>query len=1342
MRKILSLLLAAVLLISALPITVSAAEVDDAAEVGASYGLWIGSTQVTDANKNDILGDGGKAKFDPSTDTLTLNNPTITGEHNESTIFCNGFDLTVKGSYTMTAAQSDNALTVFDYGLTLDGNFTFLAWCYAVEVSNDINVNGGRVIAKLEDSAYAQNIAFCSNVGNLIFGDNVEYFEAEITDTGRTSCAISYDTDGTVTVGSNLKLTDPEGGRFRDGACVYTEGTKQKWAKRVVLASTSAHLGGTVGTINWEYDPAEKVFQAVGSGVFDRDADYNGYLDSAKSIKIGSGVTEIADDVIRDNNNVQKAVLASTIEKLGRNNFSNCPNLSEINFPDSLHYIMSGCFSGSGLQQVDIPNSVYRIDDGSFSNMPNLAKVTFACNDPSVIVPTISYISSMIVGDDCFSHLPMMQTLLFGDGPAYIGERSFCDMPELTLMTHKSLENEGVIGSRFSANLAHIGDGSFNDLPKAHGNPNYAKIDHYVPCTYLVTHYIGKKSIGYINGQPTETWFLDSEAGSTGVRYNHANFEINPTNHPNPLLPNNNYDSYGLKKFTDRTDYSARKLQFGQYYANMIQSYITDPLHIWTLGNDLDADIDWSAKVDNRDLILLKRYLAGMGYKDYLETWPTPTSNNCDSTGLKLKVENAADSEMSNVIRVPVTSVQNNGYISGSVTAKWNADALELIGIEYNDNLAPDNGTPEIKTKRTYSLSFETTLNKVDVDYSGEQVIRFGDDYKTTNYTGTGTMFTLLFKAKVGAIASSSYEVTLKNLEIVNAALEEPEVELISSGEVYLTNPGNYSVYDLVVGNTQVTSDNKDDILGDGKASFDPETNTLILNNPTIKGKFSATGNNEVDHSCKIFCRDMDLTVKGSYAMSTEDADYGIWSEGSFVNLNLDGDFTFRGTQVAVNVPVGFLNVTSGGLFALSTDGDGIHCVKLTMTNNARIEAIGKFVAIFYQIAPDFGANVRVTIPAGGSVKNDGVYESDGTTIASHALLDATNKPSYTVTYDTNGRGVAPVVQYVISGETVSKPADPTFEGWEFLGWYTNKACTAAFDYSTKITKNLTLYAKWSPLASTLFDLWVGSTQVTGMNYTDILGDGKASFDPLTSTLTLNNPTISSVYRVIPDPEHDHRSVTCKIFSNDIDLTVKGNYTMTDEDAQYGIYLYGLFHNLTFSGSFSFKGKNLAVNNEYGFLTVSSGSLTATSASGDGIYCAKLIAAADTRIEAKGGRSVAIYYQNSPELDAGLKLTTPAGGSIKDNGIYESDGTTIAKHVVIGKIGAAILGDVDGNGRVTIKDVLWIQRKIADMDLPFEFDIKRADVDGDGKITINDATAIQYYLAEMKTSYPIGETKS
>ena len=70
-RKILSVILAVITVVS-LVVPASAAGV-----IGNFYPIWINSTQITDANKDDVLKDGGSIKFDPETYTLTLTDATV-----------------------------------------------------------------------------------------------------------------------------------------------------------------------------------------------------------------------------------------------------------------------------------------------------------------------------------------------------------------------------------------------------------------------------------------------------------------------------------------------------------------------------------------------------------------------------------------------------------------------------------------------------------------------------------------------------------------------------------------------------------------------------------------------------------------------------------------------------------------------------------------------------------------------------------------------------------------------------------------------------------------------------------------------------------------------------------------------------------------------------------------------------------------------------------------------------------------------------------------------------------------------------------------------------------------
>ena len=67
----------------------------------------------------------------------------------------------------------------------------------------------------------------------------------------------------------------------------------------------------------------------------------------------------------------------------------------------------------------------------------------------------------------------------------------------------------------------------------------------------------------------------------------------------------------------------------------------------------------------------------------------------------------------------------------------------------------------------------------------------------------------------------------------------------------------------------------------------------------------------------------------------------------------------------------------------------------------------------------------------------------------------------YDVTFNVNMEGVAPVdTQTVKCNATANEPTAPTKEGYKFLGWF-EKDAAEPFDFTTPITKSMTLTAKW-----------------------------------------------------------------------------------------------------------------------------------------------------------------------------------------------------------------------------------------------------------------------------------------
>ncbi|MDO4761316.1 MAG: hypothetical protein Q4A31_05310 [Corynebacterium sp.] len=104
-----------------------------------TYPLWVGGIQVSDANKNDVLGDG-TVRYDSDTSTMHLNNanilndqnPSEPGDHTRSAVHTTVKKLTVNatGSNTITVIPTHPSSEVFtqksgeDSTLTFTGNGT------------------------------------------------------------------------------------------------------------------------------------------------------------------------------------------------------------------------------------------------------------------------------------------------------------------------------------------------------------------------------------------------------------------------------------------------------------------------------------------------------------------------------------------------------------------------------------------------------------------------------------------------------------------------------------------------------------------------------------------------------------------------------------------------------------------------------------------------------------------------------------------------------------------------------------------------------------------------------------------------------------------------------------------------------------------------------------------------------------------------------------------------------------------------------------------------------------------------------------------------------------------
>lgn len=67
---------------------------------------------------------------------------------------------------------------------------------------------------------------------------------------------------------------------------------------------------------------------------------------------------------------------------------------------------------------------------------------------------------------------------------------------------------------------------------------------------------------------------------------------------------------------------------------------------------------------------------------------------------------------------------------------------------------------------------------------------------------------------------------------------------------------------------------------------------------------------------------------------------------------------------------------------------------------------------------------------------------------------------TYTVTFETNG-GSSVASQSILSGSTAIEPKTPTLTGYDFVYWCSDEEQTQSYDFTTPITSDINLYAKW-----------------------------------------------------------------------------------------------------------------------------------------------------------------------------------------------------------------------------------------------------------------------------------------
>ena len=177
------------------------------------------------------------------------------------------------------------------------------------------------------------------------------------------------------------------------------------------------------------------------------------------------------------------------------------------------------------------------------------------------------------------------------------------------------------------------------------------------------------------------------------------------------------------------------------------------------------------------------------------------------------------------------------------------------------------------------------------------------------------------------------------------------------------------------------------------------------------------------------------------------------------------------------------------GWFTTSTGGDKVTAdtvVNGNITVYAQWERIIPTYTVSYDVNGGNESYSDATVSEGGKVtlpadptrdgykflgwfteRNGGSEVSSDTVVTGNMTVHARWEriiPTYTVSYDVNGGNGSYSPTTVKEGEKIALPADPTREGYEFLGWFTAPTGGDKATDDTVVTGAMTLYAHWNEI--------------------------------------------------------------------------------------------------------------------------------------------------------------------------------------------------------------------------------------------------------------------------------------
>ena len=193
---------------------------------GEQYTIRIAGTQVTDMNKDDVLGDGS-VKYEPGDGVgiLTFTNNLFTAPANKYIITAKGVDLVINAPKGGLTLESDYGIDMNGYNLTVNGDITFKTQETHLENCAEFIVNGNLTATNVNIDA-----------GSVIVNGNTKVSSVSGTSISATTSVVlngtKHELSGSiciaaanVTIAGDLTITNAYNGILAENSLTLASGT-------------------------------------------------------------------------------------------------------------------------------------------------------------------------------------------------------------------------------------------------------------------------------------------------------------------------------------------------------------------------------------------------------------------------------------------------------------------------------------------------------------------------------------------------------------------------------------------------------------------------------------------------------------------------------------------------------------------------------------------------------------------------------------------------------------------------------------------------------------------------------------------------------------------------------------------------------------------------------------------------------------------------------------------------------------------------------------------------------------------------------------------------------------